>query len=154
MMTVLCLTTGLERLPQANLSFNESIKLGLDKKEIMEEIGDLYAKLDQPDQALIAYHWLTTYNPEYAEGLQKYAQVLESPCRNQNIDLALDIYKRAINLIDGDNNKHEIAKRMEFLYSKVGRMHEMKDIQQYLQPENGSGLGSDDDDINDDGSFV
>jgi len=57
-------------------------------------------------------------------------------------------------LIDGDNNKHEIAKRMEFLYSKVGRMHEMKDIQQYLHPENGSGLGSDDDDINDDGSFV
>lgn len=57
-------------------------------------------------------------------------------------------------MIDGDNNKHEIAKRMEFLYSKVGRMHEMKDIQQYLQPENGSGLGSDDDDINDDGSFV
>jgi hypothetical protein len=57
-------------------------------------------------------------------------------------------------LIDGDNNKHEIAKRMEFLYSKVGRMHEMKDIQQYLQADAGSGFGSEDDDLNDDGSFV
>lgn len=49
MMTILCLTTGPDRLTQANLSFNEAIKLGLEKKEIFEEIGDLYAKLEQPD---------------------------------------------------------------------------------------------------------
>jgi hypothetical protein len=49
MMTILCLTSGNARLSQANLSFNEAIKLGLDSKAIMEEIGDLYAKLEQPD---------------------------------------------------------------------------------------------------------
>eukprot|EP00355_Strombidium_rassoulzadegani_P004797 CAMPEP_0168625328 /NCGR_PEP_ID=MMETSP0449_2-20121227/9936_1 /TAXON_ID=1082188 /ORGANISM="Strombidium rassoulzadegani, Strain ras09" /LENGTH=99 /DNA_ID=CAMNT_0008667041 /DNA_START=62 /DNA_END=358 /DNA_ORIENTATION=- len=99
----------------------------------MEEIGDLYQNLQELDQALVAYQVLATkIDPDYAEGLKKYAEVLEDPhCRNQNIDLAIDFYKRCLELIDGDMNKNNIAVRMERLYRKMGRDAEIKDIQQY-----------------------
>ena len=114
MMTLLCLTTGENRLVQANMSFIEAIKLGLKNQTIIEEVGDLYQGLGQRDQALIAYEQLAIISPDYAEGLKKYASVLENPrCNNQNIDKAIDIYKKALHLIDGVFNKHEIAKRLE-----------------------------------------
>ena len=114
MMTLLCLTTGETRLIQANMSFIEAIKLGLKNQVIIEEVGDLYSILGQLDQALIAYEQLAVISPDYAEGLKKYASVLENPrCNNQSIDRAIDIYKKALHLIDGVLNKHEIAKRLE-----------------------------------------
>ena len=58
-MTILCLSTGQERLVQANMSFKEALKLGLKDQLIMEEIGDLYLQLQQLDLALIAYDNLT-----------------------------------------------------------------------------------------------
>jgi len=42
LMTILCLTTGAQRLAQANLSFKEAIDLGLKDHQQIEEIGDLY----------------------------------------------------------------------------------------------------------------
>jgi hypothetical protein len=49
---------------------------------------------------------LSVIAPKHPEGLKKYAEVLKDPkCRNQNIDLAIDIYKRTLKLIDGDSNK-------------------------------------------------
>ena len=60
----------------------------------MEEIGDLYHNLQEIDQALIAYQWLSKIAPDYPEGLRKYATVLEDPhSRNQNNDMAIEIYK-------------------------------------------------------------
>jgi hypothetical protein len=39
---------------------------------------------------LIAFKKLTIINPEHADGLKKYAQVLEDPkCRNQSIENAI-----------------------------------------------------------------
>lgn len=49
LMTVLCLTTGASRLNQANLSFKEGVRLGLNCTEIIEEIGDLYYSLQDID---------------------------------------------------------------------------------------------------------
>lgn len=79
LMTVLCLTTGAQRLNQANLCFKEALKLGLRETETMEEIGDLYHNLQEIDQALISYQWLSKIAPDYPEGLRKYATVLEDP---------------------------------------------------------------------------
>ena len=42
--------------------------------------------------------------------------------------MAIEYYKKALNLIEGDNNKSNIAKKMEKLYKKMGRDHEIKDI--------------------------
>ena len=80
--------------------------MGLKDISILEEIGDLYHGLLELDQALIAYKMLATIDPEYPEGLKKYAEVLEDPrCRDQNIDRAIDYYKKCLNLINGDANK-------------------------------------------------
>ena len=55
---------------------------------------------------MVAYQMLSVIAPKHPEGLKKYAEVLKDPkCRNQNIDLAIDIYKRTLKLIDGDSNK-------------------------------------------------
>jgi hypothetical protein len=48
-MTILCLSTGIQRLTQANLSFKESVNLGLKDKQFVEEIGDLYYNLGELD---------------------------------------------------------------------------------------------------------
>jgi hypothetical protein len=48
-MTILCLTTGASRIGQANYCFVESVKLGLDNIQIIEEIGDLYQNLAELD---------------------------------------------------------------------------------------------------------
>ena len=95
----------------------------------MEEIGDLYYNLGELDQALVAYQMLSVIAPKHPEGLKKYAEVLKDPkCRNQNIDLAIDIYKRTLKLIDGDANKTTIARNMETLLKKMGRDHEIREI--------------------------
>jgi len=97
---------------------------------------------------------LATIDSKYPEGLKKYAEVLEDQhCREQNIDLAIDFYKRTLNLIHGDANKNDIATRMERLYKKMGRDHEIRDIQQYLNQDRLSGQISDDEDNDDDGSL-
>lgn len=94
LMTILCLTTGAERLSQANMSFKEALRLGLKDQQILEEIGDLYLNLQDLDQGLVAYQYLVNFSPQYPDGLRKYAEVLEDPhCRNQNIDLAIDYFK-------------------------------------------------------------
>ena len=65
------------------MCFNEALKLQLKDKQILEEIGDLYHNLQDLDNSLIAYAHLCGLNPEYAEGLRKYAEVLEDPhCAN------------------------------------------------------------------------
>jgi hypothetical protein len=72
---------------------------------------------------------LSVIAPKHPEGLKKYAEVLKDPkCRNQNIDLAIDIYKRTLKLIDGDANKTTIARNMETLLKKMGRDHEIREI--------------------------
>lgn len=121
----------------------------------MEEIGDLYKDLGELDQAMIAFQQLATViDHDYPEGLKKYAEVLENQnCRNQNIDLAIDFYRRCLDLIEGDINKTDIAQRMEKLFRKMGRDAEIKDIQQYLEKDQGSDGMSDEDDDDDEGSL-
>lgn len=96
-MTILCLSVGSDRLKQANLTFKQALTLGLKDQLIMEEIGDLYYGLQELDLSLIAYQQLTLIDGNYAEGLRKYAEVLEDPrCRNQNIDKAIEFFDKAL----------------------------------------------------------
>jgi len=96
---------------------------------------------------------LSKIAPEHPEGLKKYAQVLEDPkCRNQNIDLAIEVYKKTLKLIEGADNKASIASRTAGLLRKMGR-DVPNDVRQYLDQDRASGGGSDDEDNDDDGSF-
>ena len=105
------------------------MRLGLKDQDIVEEIGDLYTNIDELDQALIAYRKLAEISPQFADGLRKYAEVLEDPHgKNQNIDLAIDYYKQSLHLTLGDQNKQNIANKMEKLYRKMGRDNEIKEI--------------------------
>jgi len=102
-MSILCLTKGNSRINQANLCFKEATSLGLKDKLLIEEIGDLYFNLKQLDQAMTAYELLSRIAPKHPEGLKKYAEVLEDPSsRNQNIDLAIEVYRRTLKFIEGD----------------------------------------------------
>jgi len=97
---------------------------------------------------------LSRVAPNHPEGLKKLAEVLEDPqCANQNIDMAIEIYRRTLSLIEGDSNKTEIATRMERLLKKMGRDHEIKDIAMYLEQERASDQLSEDEDGDDDGSL-
>ena len=128
-MTILCLSTGRQRLIQANLSFKEALRLGLKDQEIIEEIGDLYSNSEELDQALIAYQKLAEIAPTFAEGLRKFAEVLEGPHgQHQNIDMAIEYYKKALHLTEGQQNKREIATKMAALYRKMGRDAELREI--------------------------
>lgn len=153
-MTILCLSTGAQRLIQANLSFKEALRLGLKDQDIVEEIGDLYTNIEELDQALIAYQKLAEIAPEFADGLRKYAEVLEDPHgKNQNIDLAIDYYKQSLHLTLGDQNKQNIANKMEKLYRKMGRDNEIKEIAQYLNQNALDDELTDEEDDEDNGSL-
>ena len=96
-------------------------------------------------------------SPEYCDGLRKYAEILEdNHCSNQDNDLAIDNYKKCLDLIDENSNKNyktQIAVRLERLYRKMGRDEKIKEIQEYLEMDKGSDMISDDEDMDDDGSF-
>jgi hypothetical protein len=52
---------------------------------------------------MTAYELLSRIAPKHPEGLKKYAEVLEvASSRNQNIDLAIEVYRRTLKLIEGD----------------------------------------------------
>lgn len=65
---------------------------------------------------------LSEIAPSHPEGLKKYAEVLEDPkCRNQNIDLAISVYMKTLELIEGMDNKATIASRTANLLKKMGK---------------------------------
>ena len=70
---------------------------------------------------------------------------------SQDIEKAIDVYKQALELFEGINNKKAIARSMETLLKKIGREQQIRDIQMYLEQDRASDYLSDNDD---DGSFT
>ena len=78
---------------------------------------------------MIAFRFVSVIAPEQPEGLRKYAEVLKDPkCMNQDIEKAIEVYKRCLRLIDGDVNKAAVARSMETLLKKIGRDYEIREI--------------------------
>lgn len=84
--------------------------MGLSDCEIIEEIGDLYVKEGIIDLATKAYQELVRVSPKHGEGYHKLGDVYVN---NQNSlkerSRAIDSYKQAIDLIEGESNKAKIA---------------------------------------------
>ena len=115
-MTILCLTVGKERKIQADLCFKEALRMGLKDCEILEEIGDLYVKENCIDCAIQSYEELVKINENHGEGWHKLADVY---CNNQNANKetskAIEAYKKAMELIEGEGNKSKIALTLQEL---------------------------------------
>lgn len=113
-MCVLCLTVGKERKVQAEICFREAIKTGLESCEIFEEIGDLYVKEDCFDLAIESFQQLLKIDKKHGEGWQKLG---DAYCNKLNKDraLAIEAYKKAIELVEGENNKSRIAMTLQEL---------------------------------------
>ena len=106
LMAVLCLQNGhLSRKNQADLCFKEALRMGLKEVDLLEEIGDLYAREDVTVMSAIeSYRELVAQNPEYGEGWQKLGDTL---CRIQlgRANEAINAYKQAIQLVEGEGNR-------------------------------------------------
>mmetsp|Transcript_44413 Transcript_44413/g.43084 ORF Transcript_44413/g.43084 Transcript_44413/m.43084 type:complete len:121 (+) Transcript_44413:1726-2088(+) len=119
-MCILCLNIGKERQVQAEMSFRESLKLGLDDIEILEEIGDLYmrnALQNKFDLSLMAFTKVTQIDPNHGEGWQKLGDVYTTVGLGdkEGKEKAIDAYKNAIELVEGENNKAKIALTLQEL---------------------------------------
>ena len=87
--------------------------MGLKDAEILEEIGDLYSKnQDSISLAIEAYGALSESHPDHGEAWQKLG---DSLCSRQPLfaagerDRAIEAYKKAVVMVDGDGNKQKIA---------------------------------------------
>ena len=96
----------------------------------MEEIGDLYAKDDAttPSLAVDAFTHLTTFNPHHGEGWYKLADILSVNDRSR----AIECYKQAIELIDGDGIRSKIALTLQELLVSEGREEDIEPYRKYL----------------------
>ena len=75
--------------------------------------------------------------------LQKLGNVLcnEKYEKGQNIEMAIEYFKKAIELVKGDSNKTNIACTLQTLLSKVNRAFEMAPYKEHLPDGNQSDAG-------------
>eukprot|EP00347_Sterkiella_histriomuscorum_P008804 403343688 len=135
-MTILCLYYGKDRRAQAEMCFKEAIQVGLKDIEILEEIGDLYAKENLLDLATESFKRLVEIDPKHGEGWQKLADVYcsnnqQKQSHNER-SLAIESYKKAIELVEGENNKSKIALTLKELLQNEGREEEIEPYRKYL----------------------
>lgn len=118
-------------MAQANLCFAEAVRLGLVDAEILEEAGDLYQQ-HEIQSAVRAYSELVRTHPESGEGWQKLADVLCGLPEER--DRAIEAYKKAITLVDGDGNKQKMTLTLSELLAGCGqeRAEELEPFRQYL----------------------
>ncbi|CDW74115.1 tetratricopeptide repeat protein [Stylonychia lemnae] len=135
-MCILCLTVGKDRKFQAQICFREALKTGLNDTEILEEIGDLYVREGYYDQATESFAQLIKIDPKHGEGWQKLADVY---CNNLKLNKersnAIDAYKKAIELVEGENNKSKIALTLKELLQAENREDEIEPFRKYLLDE-------------------
>ena len=78
--------------------------------------------------AIDAYSHLTTVNPQHGEGWNKLADTLTTIDRTK----AIDAYKQAIELVEGDGIRSKIALTLQELLTAEGRYEEVEPYKKYL----------------------
>ena len=101
----------------------------------MEEIGDLYSKDEATlPLAVDAFTQLTAFHPLHGEGWQKLADILGASDRSR----AIDCYKQAIELIEGDGIRSKIALTLQELLVSEGREEDLEPYRKYLASTGGA----------------
>ena len=130
-MTILNLTASHSagRRVQAEKCYKEARRLGLKDQDILEEIGDLYSRDEATvSLAIDAYTHLTNVNPQNGEGWNKLADTLTVIDRSK----AIDAYKQAIELVEGEGIRSKIALTLQELLTAEGRYEEVEPFKKYL----------------------
>ena len=131
-LTMLCLLNGQRQL-QAMQSLREAFKLRLANSQLLEEIGQLYFKLQIYNVAQECYEIAVQQSPQ--NGLL-WAK-LGDTCLNieGKKEDGIDCFKNAFEYTDGENNKEKIAQTLYDLLSEEGREKEVNDLEldKYLQ---------------------
>ena len=101
----------------------------------MEEIGDLYSKDEATlPLAVDAFTQLTAFHPLHGEGWQKLADILGASDRSR----AIECYKQAIELIEGDGIRSKIALTLQELLVSEGREEDLEPYRKYLTSNGGA----------------
>lgn len=107
--------------------------MGLKDAELLEEIGDLYAREDATVQnAISSYRELVKLYPQNGEGWQKLGDTICRVPLLGRTNEAIDGYKRAIELVEGEGNKQKIAMTLQELLITEGREQEIEPYRRYL----------------------
>ena len=110
------------------------LKIGetnINDSDVLEEIGDIYAD-KKPKFAIAWFNRAIEVNPERGELYQKYGNVLLSYDKNQN-SKAIDLFKKALEKITGENNKSHVALVLQETLKEEGRDDEAEEYAQYTQ---------------------
>mmetsp|Transcript_36230 Transcript_36230/g.26880 ORF Transcript_36230/g.26880 Transcript_36230/m.26880 type:complete len:145 (+) Transcript_36230:1387-1821(+) len=137
-MSILCLTVGAERQAQAELSFREALFLGLKDLEVLMEVGEMYLRTIALDKryelALLAFSTAVHIDQTLGEGWQKMGDVHTTvglgdvDCKEK----AVQAYMKAIELVEGENNKGKIALTLQELLTSLDREEEIEPYRKYL----------------------
>jgi hypothetical protein len=101
----------------------------------LEEIGDLYSKDEVTlPLAVDAFTQLTAFHPLHGEGWQKLADILGASDRSR----AIECYKQAIELIEGDGIRSKIALTLQELLVSEGREEDLEPYRKYLTSTGGA----------------
>lgn len=114
------------------------MQIGLKDSEILEEIGDLYVKEGVLELATQSYKRIIEIDPKHGESWQKlgdvYCSTQKAATQGAESDKskAIEAYKKAIELIEGENNKSKIALTLKELLQLEGREEEVEPYRKYL----------------------
>jgi tetratricopeptide (TPR) repeat protein len=131
---ILCLTSGgQQKAVQAEHALKQAFSFKVTNAEILEELADLYAKFEDEKYhhlAITCYTKALESDQENGAVWQKYADLLST--KDENRPQAIDHYKKALELIEGETNKGKIALILQELLKLEGREDEIKALEEYI----------------------
>lgn len=121
---------------QAEFCLLRALKLGISNDSLLEEIGDIYADRS-PLTAIVCFDRATQVNTTRGELYQKYGNLMLMHKKDKK-PRAIELLKRALELIEGDHNKSHIALVLQEALKEEGRHKEAEEVAQFIQTNTGT----------------
>jgi tetratricopeptide (TPR) repeat protein len=115
------------------MCFKEALTTDIKDTEVLEEIGDLYVNEGCLDLAVEAFQKLINIDEKHGEAWQKLGNIycnIEKDGRQRS--KAIDAFKKAIELIEGENNKSKVTLTLYELLQLENREDEIEPFRRYL----------------------
>jgi tetratricopeptide (TPR) repeat protein len=121
---------------QAEFCLLRALKLGISNDSLLEEIGDIYADR-KPLTAIVCFDRATQVNTIRGELYQKYGNLMLMHKKDKK-PRAIELLKKALELIEGDHNKSHIALVLQEALKEEGRHKEAEEVAQFIQTNTGT----------------